>query len=357
MHKASLREVLMKPRFSFVTVGILFLALLLFMFLQGAPVNGWPPLFVDNRVAAAPLPVLVNELLAHTDPPQKDTVELYNPNSQPVDVSGWYLSDAFDQPKKFKIPANTVIPADGYLLLDPDDFPLDARFVFSAEGEEIYLFAANAAGRLTGYSHGFSFGASPNGVSFGRFITNSGQEKFPIQSVLTLGAANAPPKVGPVVISGISYQPPTGDAYFTLTNITDAIIPLYDPAAPDNTWQILARDVYALPPNLHLLPNATLWVVAGDPTTFRTTHDIAAHEQIVGPYPSALPETAGKLILQMPDPPNKDGFVPYITVDAVEYANRAPWPTTDEQGGVLHRLDLHSYGDEPTNWMVEVAPR
>ncbi len=165
--------------------------------MQGTPVNGWPPLFVDNRVAAAPLPVLVNELLAHTDPPQKDTVELYNPNSQPVDVSGWYLSDAFDQPKKFKIPANTVIPADGYLLLDPDDFP----------------------------------------------------EKFPIQSVLTLGAANAPPKVGPVVISGISYQPPRGDDYFTLTNITDAIIPLYDPAAPDNTWQILERDAYALPPN------------------------------------------------------------------------------------------------------------
>ncbi len=356
MRKDPLIEALIKPRVSLLTMGILLLAVLFFGLFQGATANAWPALFVDNTTEVVTLPVLISELLAHTDPPQKDTVELYNPNREPVNVSGWYLSDAFDKPKKFKIPANSIVPADGYLLLEPDDFPLNSRFVFSAEGEEIYLFAADAAGRLTGYYHGFSFGASPNGVSFGRYVTSTDQEQFLLQSAVTLGAANAAPQVGPVVISVLGYRPESGDEYIALTNITNAIVPLYDPAVPDNTWRILGRNEYALPANLNLLPNATLWVVAGNPSAFRATNAIAGDEQIIGPYPYDLPDTGSKFILQRPDTPNNDGFVPYVEVDVIDYTDTAPWPTLPTQGGVLHRLDSNAYGNDPANWGIAPTP-
>lgn len=353
MDKQTMLEALTKPRLSILTVLILFLAALPIIALQVAPVNAWPAFLFNHTAEAETLPVLVNELLAHTDPPQKDTVELYNPNAQAVNVSGWYLSDALDKPKKFKIPANMVIPAHGYLLLGPDDFEIDARFVFSAEGEEIYLFAANAAGRLTGYHHGFSFGASTNGVSFGRYVTSAGAEEFPLQAALTLGFANAGPRVGPVVISAIIYNPQSGDEYIELTNISTDAVPLYDPAAPENSWRILGQGDYPLPPNLTLAPGATLLIVAGEVEAFRSAYAIADNVQVIGPYPHALPDTGAKLSLYMPDPPNKDGFVPYVEVDVVEYANRSPWSIAASKGSALRRLDLNAYGNDPANWTLK----
>ena len=343
MHKQPIWEALTKPRFSLLSALLLALTGSLVVVGQYAPALTWPALF--NTTPAKPLPILVNELLAHTDPPQKDTVELYNPNDQPVNIGGWYLSDAFDKPKKFKIPANTLIPAHGYVLLDPDDFDLAARFVFSAEGEEVYLFAADAVGRLTGYYHGFSFGASPNGVSFGRHTTSTGAETFPLQSAPTLGSANSSPQVGPVVLSAIHFNAQQGDDYLELTNITTATVPLFDPAHPSHTWRIVGHGEYAFPKNLTLNPGATLLVVTGKPEQFRAAHAIPAEVQIVGDFPPATSSkdaTDATLILQKPDPPNQNSLVPYVEVDVVTYTN--------DQRSTRHRLNLNAYGNDPTNW-------
>ena len=37
--------------------------------------------------------VVVNEVLAHTDLPMLDSIELYNSTNAAIDISGWYLSD------------------------------------------------------------------------------------------------------------------------------------------------------------------------------------------------------------------------------------------------------------------------
>ena len=58
--------------------------------------------------------VLINEILSHTDLPQTDVIELYNPNSEPANIGGWYLTDDFLIPKKYRIPNGTVIPGNGY---------------------------------------------------------------------------------------------------------------------------------------------------------------------------------------------------------------------------------------------------
>src|SRR6185436_15530675 len=114
---------------------------------------------------------LVNEVLSHTDLPQKDAIELFNPTASPVNVSGWYITDDPGTPKKFRIPTTPPIPAGGYLVFNEDNFNptpgVPPSFSFSSTGDEAYIFSANVAGELTGYHHGHNFEASATGVSFG----------------------------------------------------------------------------------------------------------------------------------------------------------------------------------------------
>ena len=64
---------------------------------------------------AAP-PIVINEILAHTDPPDVDSVELTNQGDAPVDLSGWLMTDSLARPQ-----AEWVRIADG-TLLDPGEF-------------------------------------------------------------------------------------------------------------------------------------------------------------------------------------------------------------------------------------------
>lgn len=73
--------------------------------------------------------------------------------------------------KKDLIPSGTILPAGGSWVVNEGAFgPAPDRpegFRLDSLGEGAWLFAANAAGQLLGPAHGFEFGASPNGVSFG----------------------------------------------------------------------------------------------------------------------------------------------------------------------------------------------
>jgi hypothetical protein len=99
-----------------------------------------------------------------------------------------------------------------YLVLTEADFNPEPRipraFAFSSQGDEVYLFAADNQGRLLGTHHGFEFGASPNGASFGLHRTSEQEEHFILTEQPTLGSSNTKPLVGPVVISEIMYHPP-----------------------------------------------------------------------------------------------------------------------------------------------------
>jgi hypothetical protein len=96
-------------------------------------------------------PVLLNEFMADNlstlaDPQgdYDDWIELRNLTSESLDVSGGYLSDDPENPRKWRIPEGTLIPANGYLLVwadeDGQDSPgLHANFRLSADGEQIFL--------------------------------------------------------------------------------------------------------------------------------------------------------------------------------------------------------------------------
>ena len=304
--------------------------------------------------------ILINEALTHTDPPQLDFVELYNPNSTNVDVANWYLTDQRTVPQKYRIPPPRVIPPGGYLVLTENDWNADLTstnsFRLNSHGEEVYLYSADASGNLTGYSDGFAFGAAQNGVSFGRYVTSTGEPQYPAQTVTTLGGPNAGPRVGPVVINEICYHPALGEAEFIeLKSITNGPVKLYDPNYPTNTWRLNGIG-FDFPMNVEIPANGLLLLVATDPATFRLENNVPQNVPIFGPFPGALQDGGETLSLQRPDQPDLDTntgaiFIPYIDVDVVHYTDTAPWPANAGGfGPSLERLNATAYGNDPINW-------
>ena len=333
--------------------------------LQGSPAapDPAPPAFA---------PVLITEVLSRTEtPPPTDSIELHNPTTQPADVSHWWLTDDFNTPQKFQIPPNTTIPPGGYTVFDEAQFnPVPGTppsFALSADGDEVWLFSADASGALTGYCHGFRFGAAENGVSFGRLVTSMGTEHFAAQSVLSLAAANAGPKVGPVVISEIHYHPADDadgqdnarDEFIELANISAEPVALFDSTFQANTWQLAGAVEFVLPPGLELVGGERLLVVSFDPvrdpaalTNWRARYGVAAETRVVGPFNGKLDNSAERLELLKPTLLPGDR-VASVLVDAVGYQDATPWPPgADGFGLSLQRREESAYGDDPVNWQA-----
>jgi hypothetical protein len=332
----------------------------------GGAVNGTPGA-AEPPPTAIP-PVLITEALTRTDfPPPTDTIELHNPTDQSADISGWWLTDDFNTPAKFRIPNGTILPANGYVTFDESQFnPGGTGFGLSSDGDEVWLFSADAAGGLTGYVHGHSFGAADDGVSFGRHVTSEGKGHFVAQAAPTLGSANAGPRVGPVVINEIMYHPPdiggtndnSDDEYIELLNITGLPVPLFDGAS---TWRLRGGVDFDFPAGLTLAGGELILLVNFDPTngaaasTFRTKYGVPPGVRLFGPYSGKLDNSGGDVELKKPTTAVA-GVVPYVLMDKVDYRDSAPWPTgADGIGLSLHRVEASGYGNEPTNW-VAVAP-
>src|SRR4029434_3311196 len=110
---------------------------------------------------------------------------------------------------------------------NPQPGALDS-FALDSAGDAIYLTSGDANTNLTGYSHGFDFGAAANGVSFGRYVISTGEEQFPALWPTTRDAGNAGPLIGPIVISEIHYHPDTGsDEFVELKNTFNIAVPLF----------------------------------------------------------------------------------------------------------------------------------
>jgi hypothetical protein len=303
-------------------------------------------------------PVVINEVLTHTDPPDVDAIELFNPTAASVDIGGWFLSDDGAFPKKFRIPTGTMIPAGGFRVFTEADFnPTNGtlfNFALDSAGDSLYLTSGDSSTNLSGYGHGITFGAAANGVSFGRYVNSVGEEQFPAQLAVTLEAANAGPIIGPVVISEIMYHPDTsGDEFIELRNITANDIPLFDVAFPSNTWRINGLG-FTFPTNIIIPSNGLMIVTALDPEAFRGKYAVNPEVQVIGPFAGQLQDNGERLELQRPDVPDTNG-VSYITVDEVRYNDKAPWPPGADGGGPsLQRLAPAGYGNDPINWQAAI---
>ena len=310
-----------------------------------------------NDLPADIKPAWITEVLAHTDPPALDSIELHNPNSTAIDLSHWFLTDDRSQPEKYAIPKGTLIPPDSYLVFSEEHFnPDNSGFALDSHGDQVYLFSARADGTLTGFSDGFSFGASENGVTFGRYETTQGQPQYPYQSKPTLGLPNAGPKVGPIVINEIHYHPEdsNGPEFVELKNITQYHVTLYDQQHPHNTWRVGGID-FQFPVASSIPPGGLLIVANVSPSEFETYFAVPDGVPIFGPFPGTLQDGGERLELSKPDEPDTgpDGseILPYIVVDAVRYDDTAPWPTEPNgKGSSLEKMESEQFGNDANQW-------
>ena len=318
------------------------------------------------------VPVLISEILTHTDLPLKDTVEILNGTGGPANLSGWFLSDDFNTPKKYRFPNGSTLASGSYLVVDENQFNTNAgvppSFSLSSAGDEVYLFSGDGT-NLTGYVTGYSFGAAENGITFGRHTNTMTNVHFVAMSARTLGTNNVLPKVGPVVFSEIMYRPPPVsatvendlDEYLELANITGSPVPLFDPANATNTWRLRSAVDFDFPTNITIPANGFVIVANFNPTntpilaSFRSRFNVPAEVPVFGPYSGKLDNSGESVRLYRPDAPNA-GVVPFILVEQVDYLPAAPWPAAaDGFGASLHRRPLTAYGNEPMSW-IGVGP-
>jgi hypothetical protein len=319
--------------------------------------------------------VVINEILTHTDPPQQDSLELFNTTTADIPIGGWFVSDSPANFKKFKIPAGTVIKASGFQVFFEDQFTNSASpFNFnSSEGDSAILSAADSAGNLTGYRTEVNFGASFNGVSFGRYVNSAGAIQYPSQIAVSLGSTNAGPRVSPVVINEVMFNPPailstndnTQDEYVELFNMTSQSAPLYNPLESTNAWRIRGGITFDFPTNVTIPAGGYLLLVNFDPSTnapvlalFRQKYGVNTNIQLFGPYQGKLGNSGDSIKLESPDAVQgighiNEGFVPYVTVDLVEYSSVGPWPTgASASGWSIQKKNSFQYGNDPTNWFA-----
>ncbi len=316
-------------------------------------------------------PIVINEVIAHPGGTvSSDAIELSNPTSLPVDISGWFLTDDFRTPRKFKVRAGTTLAPSGYRVFGEDDFNrtpgVPPSFGLSSNGDEVWLFSADVAGNLTGYLTGGAFGAAEAGVSFGHRLNATGEAEFVALSTPTLGASNAPPRVGPVVIAEVMYHPVdtlegldnTADEFVELRNITPLPVPLSHPLDSNLTWRLAGGIRFSFPAGVTLSPTSSLLLVNFNPTNsaqadaFRSKYGMPVTVPLYGPYGGVLGNGADEIDLLQPDA-TATVSIPWVRVDRVRYEDQAPWPElADGLGASLKRRRLDQFGDEAENWQA-----
>ena len=316
--------------------------------------NGAGP---DNRI-------VINEVLTHTDPPLKDTVELLNTTSQTIDISGWLLSDTASDLAKYIFPANTTIAPDAYLVLDESQFNPDPEnpdsngfALSSGRGDSVWLVEANSEGKPLRFVDHIEFPAARNGESFGRWPNGIGKPYPASQN--TLGVENALPRVGPLVVSEIHYNPSSGGDGYQFIEIANTSFE-YTPLA---NWKLRGSVDYDFPGWAILPPSSLLLLLDFDPNdeanmdAFRSAYPSLPDDTLLlGPWIDGSLKLSGhNLRLLRPDElqslPGETPFFPMLIEEEFEYDSIEPWPTSPlVSNHSIHRKSLRIWGFEPTHW-------
>jgi len=327
---------------------------------------GGSPAADDSGIVPELGAVVINEVMTNPETGQSDWIELHNTTDRAIALGGWFLSDDADDLTQYEIPQDVTIAPGGYIVFTQGThFP----FGLSRNGETVYLHSGSA-GVLTGYSDRETFGASTQGVSLGRHLKSTGTYNFVAMNEPTPETANAEPKVGPIVISEVMYDPAAhADAeYIELLNISDADVTLYD-AALDLPWRLTAQSdhteiEFLLPTEspVTLAAGQRLLLVSNG-LLFEVTYEIPADVPILDWWADRLSNTGGRIQLSRPGDLETDGMPYWVRVDRVVYSNGAhpedfpagidPWPIEAAgQGASLQRIDVDVYGNDPANWQT-----
>jgi hypothetical protein len=307
--------------------------------------------------------IVINEVLSHTDLADGDRIELRNLTTLALNLTGYYLSDDSANRTKYRIPNGTTIAPNGFLAFNQSSNfgppnTAGTPFGLSELGDELYLTSANGITTIDS----IDFGAAESEVSFGRITTSTGEVDYPAMASTTFGAGNALPKIGPIVINELMYNPLADDPgeteFIELKNISTSTVQLFDPSRPGNVWEFTEGISFAFPSGVVLAPDAYLLVVPFDPAAepllaeqFRAAYNVPEGTALYGPYAGSLDSAGEKIELSKPGAPEPDLTVPLIVVDRVTYDDASPWATEpDGFGASLSRKNPAAYANDPASW-------
>ncbi len=339
-------------------------------FYGGSP--GWD----DTGIIPEPGSVVINEVLAHAHAEASDWIELYNTTAAAINIGGWFLSDDGNDLTKYQIADGTVIAGNSYLVFYQDQHFGNARdpgcqrvFALSENGDQVYLSSAQQ-GVLTGYQEVEDFDASETDVAFGRYYKGSTDNyNFVAMSENTPGRANAYPKVGPIVINEIMYNPGSGnqnEEYIELFNISSEPVTLYryDKSEP---WRFTDGIEFVFPSDpVVTIPAGGYLLVVKHLDAFAARYGaMPAGVVVLGPYDGQLQNGGEKVELSMPGDVDVFGTRYYIRIDRVSYSDGSHpedcpggvdlWPTEADGGGLsLYRKLASVYGNDVANWRATV---
>jgi hypothetical protein len=341
-------------------------------YINGSP--GWD----DSGIIPNPGSIAINEIMAHSHAEAADWIELRNTTASAINIGGWYLSDSDSNLMKYRFATGTTIPANGFMVVREDiNFGPNSvdpgrliPFGLSENGEMVCLASAlDANSNLTGYREKEDFGASETGVTFGRYYkASTNSYNFVPMDHNTLGATNAYPKVGPIVITEIMYRPdwPAGGnyandeyEYIELRNTSGSSVTLYD-SVEGAPWKFTNGIDYTFgsPPDAVTIAAGARILVVKNPTAFNWRYpDLSGITY--GPYSGWLANEGEQLELGKPGDIDEFSVRQYIRVERINYSDGSHpgddpndlWPTqADGQGKSLTRTNNTAYGNDPNNW-------
>lgn len=277
--------------------------------------------------------VMFNEILAHTDP-DLDKLELYNSDTQSVDLSGCAICDE-PQAQCLTLPPGTSIASGGFLGYTE----IELGYRLSSQGDDLFLMAPDG----TNVIDAVRFGSQQRGISLGRYP--DGAPGLRRLAEVTIGASNTPPRQDDIVISEIMFRPLSGldaDEYVELANRGASTVDL-------SAWRFTDGISFTFPNGTTLNPGGYL-VVAKDRARLisRTINLNAANT--LGDYAGSLADSGERLALARPDNPSLPRQ-DFVVVDEVTYGDGGEWGQwIDGEGSSLELTDLRSDNDLAANW-------
>lgn len=302
--------------------------------------------------------IAITELNYHSDSLNSsgDWIELHNYSSSPVDITGWTLKDGNTLNPPYAFPTNTIIPANGYLVLGENatkflsiyGMTLDGilPFEFSNSSEQITLRnAANVIQIQFTYGDSVPWSKCADGLGRTLEIINE-QANANDPSNWGCGCIGGSPKAAKtpcvnekIVVSEINYnsslsQDP-GD-WIELRNTTSSSVNI-------SGWKMTDKNnynVYTFPTGTILNPFARL-VVYADNAKFTAIHPTVMNK--VGPFSFGFSADGDGIRLYESN--NKVHFVTY-------YNDNIEWPQGADGHGFTLELDTNY-----TNAMDVCSPK
>ncbi len=286
--------------------------------------------------------VVINEFLAHTDPPLFDFIELFNYSASAVNLSGCILTDD-PVTNKFVIPPGTIIGPRGFVSYDQNQL----GFALAADGETIFFKNTNATKVLDAVR----FDSQENGVSMGRYP--DGAPGFHRLAAPTPGTNNTRLLISDIVINEIMYDPVSGEN-------DDQFVELYNHGTNTvdlSKWRLRGGISFTLPSPTVLASNSYL-VIAANLTNLIATHSGLTLANTRGNFSGKLGHGGDTVKLEKPDDLATTNLLGqlvtnkiHIAVDEVTYATGGRWGQWSHgDGSSLELIDAHSDDRLAPNW-------